>query len=197
MRSSDLFLCHFEWEITFFYFLLRLCSAKGKYKIEKNCDWKWFVFSSFPHVKCVRSRFSGTLTSNTYHRKNRNFSSVVIFANLSSNAKLTPFRLLKSDICFRLTAVKINIIMIFMVINCKVSSMKVMLSFLGVVVESGLSYPVCLKQVVVADLSLDAWLLRLMINWVLMLLSFLVYWSWKCLQSSNTFLIVIPGLNIL
>ena len=82
-------------------------------------------------------------------------------------------------------------------INCKISSIKIMLSFLGVVVESVLSYPVCLKQVVVVDLSLEAWLLRLMINRVLTMLFILVYCSWKCLQSSNTLLIVIHGLNIL
>ena len=134
-----------------------------------------FCYSSLPHVKCVRSRFAGTLTCDTYHRKKRNFSSVVIFVNLSSNAELTPFYQLNCDICFRLTAVKISIVMIFMVINCKDSSIKVMLSFLGVVVESGLSYPVCLKRVVVVDLSLEAWLLRLMINGVLTLLFILVY----------------------
>ena len=127
-------------------------------------------YFSLPHVKCVKSRFAGTVTCNTCHRKKGNFSSVVIFVNLSSNAELTPFHQLNCDICFRLTAVKINIIMIFMVINCKVSSIKVMLSFLEVVVESGLSYPVCLKQVVVVDFSLEALLLTLMINRVITLL---------------------------
>ena len=176
----DLLICSFVTLTgkSLFYFLLRLCSAKGKYKIVQNCDCKCFVFSSLPHVKCVRSKLAGTLTSNTY-RKNGNFNSVVIFVTFSSNAELTPFCQLNCDICSRLTAVKINIIMIFMVINCKVSSIKVMLSFLGVVVESGLSCPVCLMRVVVVDLSLEAWLLRLMINRVLTLLFILVYWSWN------------------
>ena len=87
--------------------------------------------------------------------------------------------------------------MIFITINCKISSIKIMLSFLGVVVESVLSYPVCLKQVVVVDLSLEAWFLRLMINRLLTLLFILVDCLWKYLQSSNIFLIDIPGWNIL
>ena len=114
--------CEIFWSVSlsvwvgnhYFYFLLRFCSAKGKYKLRK--------------------------------------------------------------------VVKINIITIFMVINCKVSSIKVMLSFLGVVMESVLSCPVCLKRVVVVDLSLEAWSLRLIINRVLTLLLLLFYWSRNVLK---------------